>query len=620
MPKSNAGHRNGSPDAADTLTPTRLVELGGSIPISQVQELRKIPSALPSLFPPSPVQGLAVTYPASTSIRLAWSAPADNGGSAVLGYKVSVVDQSTGSPVYSSASYDASPLTVTGLTTGTGLTASVFAVNAIGQGSGSSIAATTRASAPGAPTGLAGTGGDTQAALAWTAPSSDGGAAITGYVIEYTPSGGSATTVSTGVTSPSFTLSGLTNGTAHSIRVAAVNSVGQGSYSSAVSVTPAGVPGAPTALAATSGTDSAVPLAWTAPASNGGASITGYVVEWTPSGGSASTVSTGSASTNYTKSGLTNNTEYGFRVAAVNSVGQGAWSSSVTGRPAASGPVFSGISTSSSSPDNAYTSFTASGSGTATLAISNVVSSGRVGYHIVTFTISESAMFSYDDLHYTGSYSYDSGDVTTQLTSVTNPGGGGWFGRKSGGYGFPLPYSYDAQYNRPSAATGAAPARFILPAGSYKLEFTYIGNGAPVKTMNVTFALSSPTNSVGKSFADYNAGWNRYQGIGTNTLIIYKQTGSSRSIYWTPNTTATTIRLVIPAGSNATVGIPASSSSTLYPGWTYDSKYGQWRKTGLSGITLDVPVAAFSTGGSASDKHINFQGDTSGPVTATIVN
>jgi hypothetical protein len=229
-------------------------------------------------------------------------------------------------------------------------------------------------------------------------------------------------------------------------------------------------------------------------------------------------------------------------------------------------------------------------------------------------------MFSYDDLHYTGSYSYDSGDVTTQLTSVTNPGGGGWFGRKSGGYGFPLPYSYDAQYNRPSAATGAAPARFILPAGSYKLEFTYIGNGAPVKTMNVTFALSSPTNSVGKSFADYNAGWNRYQGIGTNTLIIYKQTGSSRSIYWTPNTTATTIRLVIPAGSNATVGIPASSSSTLYPGWTYDSKYGQWRKTGLSGITLDVPVAAFSTGGSASDKHINFQGDTSGPVTATIVN
>ena len=332
MPKSNAGHRNGSPDAADTLTPARLVELGGSIPMSQVQELRKIPSALPSLFPPSPVQGLAVTYPTSTSISLAWSAPADNGGSAVLGYKVSVVDQSTGSPVYSSASYDTSTLTVTGLTTGTELTASVFAVNAIGQGSGSSIAATPQAAAPGAPTGLAGTSGDTEAALSWTAPSSDGGAAITGYVIEYTPSGGSATTVSTGVTSTSFTLSGLTNGTAHSIRVAAVNSVGQGSYSSSVSVTPGVVPGAPTSLSGTAG-DTQAALSWSAPSSNGGASVTGYVVEWTPAGGSASTVSTGSASTSYTKTGLTNGTAYSFTVAAINAIGTGTASSSASATP-----------------------------------------------------------------------------------------------------------------------------------------------------------------------------------------------------------------------------------------------------------------------------------------------
>ena len=326
MPKSNAGHRNGSPDAADTLTPARLVELGGSIPMSQVQELRKIPSALPSLFPPSPVQGLAVTYPTSTSISLAWSAPADNGGSAVLGYKVSVVDQSTGSPVYSSASYDTSTLTVTGLTTGTELTASVFAVNAIGQGSGSSIAATPQAAAPGAPTGLAGTSGDTEAALSWTAPSSDGGAAITGYVIEYTPSGGSATTVSTGVTSTSFTLSGLTNGTAHSIRVAAVNSVGQGSYSSSVSVTPGVVPGAPTSLSATPG-NAQVSLAWTAPSSNGGSAITGYAISY--SGG---TITTGTG-TSYNVTGLTNGTEYSFTVAAINAIGTGTASSSASATP-----------------------------------------------------------------------------------------------------------------------------------------------------------------------------------------------------------------------------------------------------------------------------------------------
>src|ERR1039457_5020462 len=34
---------------------------------------------------------------------------------------------------------------------------------------------------PGAPTGLGATPGDTTAVLSWTAPSSDGGSAITGY-------------------------------------------------------------------------------------------------------------------------------------------------------------------------------------------------------------------------------------------------------------------------------------------------------------------------------------------------------------------------------------------------------------------------------------------------------
>jgi len=419
-----------------------------------------------------------------------------------------------------------------------------------------------------------------------------------------------------GATSASLSLTGLTysgnNGDNYRCLVSGSSGAASVTSSSAtLTVLNITVPGAPTSLAATSGTDSAVPLTWTAPSSNGGASITGYVVEWTPSGGSASTVSTGSTSTNYTKLLLTNGTTYTFRVAAVNSAGQGAWSSSVTGVPAASGPVFSGISTSSSSPENAYTTFTASGSGTATLAISNVVTNRAAGYHTVAFTISESAVVSYDDLHYTGSYSYDSGDVTTQLTRATNPGGDNWNGRKSGGYGFPLPWSY--------ASAAATPARFILPAGSYKLEFAYIGNSSSVKTMNVTFTLSSSTNSVGKSFANVSGGgWPVYQGIGTNQLIIYKQTGGSRSVWWTPNTTATTIRFVIPSGSDAQIALLASSSSTLYPGWDYEG--GQWSKSGLSGVTLDVPVAAFPTSGSASDKRIFFRGDTSGPVTATLLN
>ena len=90
-----------------------------------------------------------------------------------------------------------------------------------------------------APTSLAATAGNAQLALSWTAPVAPGPSAITGYRVEYTPSGGAAQTVNTGSTSTSYTLTGLTNGTSYSVRVAAVNSSGAGAYSSATAATPA---------------------------------------------------------------------------------------------------------------------------------------------------------------------------------------------------------------------------------------------------------------------------------------------------------------------------------------------------------------------------------------------
>ena len=93
--------------------------------------------------------------------------------------------------------------------------------------------------APDAPTGLTPTAGNAQIALAWTAPAATGTSAITGYTVEYTPSGGSAQTVSTGSTGTSYTLTGLTNGTAYTVRVAAVSAAGTGAYSGTATATPA---------------------------------------------------------------------------------------------------------------------------------------------------------------------------------------------------------------------------------------------------------------------------------------------------------------------------------------------------------------------------------------------
>ena len=185
---------------------------------------------------------------------------------------------------------------------------------------------------PPAPTSLVATAGNAQVALSWTAPTVLAQTPITSYTVEYTPSGGSASTAT--VTSSPYTVTGLTNGTAYTFRVAAVNGVGTGSYSAASSsATPRTVPGAPTSLSATTG-NTQLSLSWTAPASNGGSAITGYTVEYTPSGGSPSTVNTGSTSTSYALTGLTSGTTYSVRVSAVNAAGTGSYSASASGTPA----------------------------------------------------------------------------------------------------------------------------------------------------------------------------------------------------------------------------------------------------------------------------------------------
>jgi titin len=89
-------------------------------------------------------------------------------------------------------------------------------------------------SVPAAPTSVAGTAGDAQVSLTWSAPASNGGSVITDYVVQYSSNGGTNwTTFNDGTsTSVSAVVTGLTNGTTYIFKVAAVNSVGTGNYSS----------------------------------------------------------------------------------------------------------------------------------------------------------------------------------------------------------------------------------------------------------------------------------------------------------------------------------------------------------------------------------------------------
>ena len=90
------------------------------------------------------------------------------------------------------------------------------------------------ATAPGQVTGLTlGTATSTTQPLTWTAPS-DGGSAITDYVVQWSPAGANTwTTFADGTSATaSATVTGLTASTSYDYRVAAVNAVGTGSYSS----------------------------------------------------------------------------------------------------------------------------------------------------------------------------------------------------------------------------------------------------------------------------------------------------------------------------------------------------------------------------------------------------
>ena len=204
---------------------------------------------------PGAPTGLRASANGATQIDLSWTAPANDGGSAISAYKIEVCAQATAAacdtePEWSTLTGRVAPATTyahTGLTAGTTRHYRVRAVNSVDEGAASAVASATTTAAPGAPTGLtARANGPTQIDLSWTAPANDGGSAIVAYKIEVCAQATAAAcdtdaewSTLTGRVAPATTYAhtGLTAGTTRHYRVRAVNSVDEGAASAVASAT-----------------------------------------------------------------------------------------------------------------------------------------------------------------------------------------------------------------------------------------------------------------------------------------------------------------------------------------------------------------------------------------------
>ena len=268
----------------------------------------------------------------NTQATVTWDAPDSTGGEDITGYRVVAILNGSGSG-QPSANVDENTFTatVTGLVNGSAYTFRVFASNSVGQGDASEDSAeVTPATTPGVPGTIISAIGDSESLVTWTAPEvspgvpDDGGSAITGYRITASPADIDPVTVGAVL---SATIGGLTNSTAYTFTIEALNAEGFGTGAtslSSVTPYPADEPaGQPTGVDAIAG-NGAAEVNWQAPSKIGGSTILTYTVEAFAGGvASGQSVTVDAPALSAQVEGLTNGTAYTFKVVATNGGGDG---------------------------------------------------------------------------------------------------------------------------------------------------------------------------------------------------------------------------------------------------------------------------------------------------------
>ena len=293
------------------------------------------PSCVTAGVPSAPQTPAASTQPGG--IQVTWTAPASNGGTPLTGYKIyrglDQVNQTLLTTVGVVTSY-----LDTAVQNGNTYYYEIKAINYIGEGSPSAdVGATyTGPNPPSAPQNLNATGGTSQVSLTWTTPASDGGAAITGYKVYRGTVSNNLSLLTTLGVQTAYTDLAVVNGTLYYYEVTALNSAGESARSNQSSATPQApqTPSAPQNLVATPG-NTTMSLTWQAPANSGSAPVTNYKIYRGTTSGSQTLLTTVGNVLAYNDTGLVNGTTYYYKVSAVSSAGEGAFSNIASGTPTA---------------------------------------------------------------------------------------------------------------------------------------------------------------------------------------------------------------------------------------------------------------------------------------------
>jgi hypothetical protein len=275
----------------------------------------ELPSTIGALFVPQADKPTGVSASGGSGQATVSFTPPDDLGSPFTLFTI------TSNPGNIVASGTSSPVTITGLTNGLGYTFTVKGTNEGGFSQTSDPSnSVTPAGTPAAPAAPTGTVNPGKVTLNWSAPN-NGGSSITGYVVTPYIGGVAQTPIDTGSTTTSYEVTGLVNGTTYTFTVAAKNTNGTGTASSQSSgYKPQGPPSAPVNLTAASQSSTSALVTWSAPTTDGGATIAGYTVKYRPVNGQWIDIQ-GNPTSPVTLTELSPGTSYEVSVVAVNTKG-----------------------------------------------------------------------------------------------------------------------------------------------------------------------------------------------------------------------------------------------------------------------------------------------------------